>query len=148
MSALARLFTPRPAAAAFLAVALSAAAGCSGGTGNVTGKITYKNEPVPGGSVQFMSPAGAFVGEIGPDGSYSVSGVPTGASKIAITCQDPKYAEYMNQLAAHARDPKVPKPKGSPDDFNKIPTKYTDFTSSGLTYEVKSGSQTHDIELK
>ena len=34
------------------------------------------------------------------------------------------------------------------EDFNKIPGKFSDFSTSGLTYEVKSGPQTHDLELE
>lgn len=122
--------------------------GCGGGTGTVSGTVTHNGQPLPYGSVQFVSPGGAFVSEIGPDGSYTINAVPTGVSKISITCQDPKYVEYMKALSASARDPKLPKPKGSPEDFNKIPNQYTDPNTSGLTYEVKSGKQTHDIVLK
>jgi hypothetical protein len=148
MSALVRSLTPRRCAVVLLAVALPLAAGCGSKKGDVSGKITYKGQPLPYGSIQFLSPAGAFVGEIGSDGIYSVAGVPSGTSKISITCQDPKYADFMKALSAASRDPKLPKPKGNPEDFNKIPTKYTDFDTSGLTYEVKSGTQTHDIDLK
>jgi len=122
--------------------------GCAGGTGDVSGKVTYKNEPLPYGSVQFETSAGSFVGDIKADGTYSVSGIPRGAAKVNVTCQDPKYADFMKQLSASARDKSIPKPKGNPEDFNKIPGKYNDFSTSGLTLDVKPGSQTYNIDLK
>lgn len=139
----------RCAATAVLALVAPVLAGCGGsGKGDVSGKITYNGQTLPYGSVQFMSPGGAFVSMIESDGSYSIKGVAAGISKISITCQDPKYAEFMKQLSESARNPKVPKPKGNPEDFDKIPSKFTNPESSGLTYTVKSGSQTFDIELK
>ena len=142
------VFASRRVAAVVCGIALVLVAGCGGGKGNVSGKVTYEGKPLSFGTVQFMSPAGAVGTEIGEDGSYSLSGVPVGMSKIAVTCQDPKFVEYMKALSASSRDPKLPKPKGNPEDFNKIPTKYGDFGLSGLTYEVKTGSQTHNIDLK
>ena len=123
-------------------------AGCGGGKGNVTGKVSYKGQPLPYGNVQFSTSGGAFVSEIASDGSYSISGVPTGSAKITVNCQDPGYVEYMKALSSAGRDPKAPKPKGKPEDFDRIPTKYNSFETSGLTYDVKSGNTTFDIDLK
>lgn len=134
--------------AAVLVVSLPLLTGCGGGKGSVSGKVMYNGTALPFGSVQFMTPGGAFVSEIGSDGSYSLTGIPTGSATISVTCQDPKYADYMKQLSASSRDPKAPKPKGRPEDYSKIPSKYSDFSTSGLTYEIKSGTQTHNIELK
>ena len=148
MPALPHTLAPRIAAAILLAVALSLAAGCGRGKGDVSGKVTYNGKPLPFGNVQFISPAGNVPGEIKPDGTYSVTGVPVGLSKIAVNCQDPAYADYMKALSASIKDKNVPKPKGNPEDFDKIPRKYFDPEQSGLTYEVKSGAQTYDIDLK
>lgn len=137
----------RVALVALVAVALTLVTGC-GGKGTVTGKVTYAGKALPYGSVQFQGSGGVLVGEIQPDGSYTVSGVGTGSAKISVTCQDPKYADYMRAVSAAARDPKGPKPKGRPEDFDKIPSRYSDFEQSGLTYEVKGGTQTHNIDLK
>jgi hypothetical protein len=137
----------RRALAAALALAALPLAGC-GGTGSVSGKVTYNGAPLPYGSVQFLTPGGAFVADIGPDGSYSLSGVPAGPARVSVTCQDPRYAEHMRQLAAHGRDPRSPAPRGRFDDFNKIPSRFNDPTTSGLAFEVQSGSQAWDINLK
>jgi len=134
--------------AAVLVASLPLLTGCGGGTGSVSGKVMYNGTALPYGSVQFMTPGGAFVSEIGSDGSYSLSSLPIGSATISVTCQDPKYADYMKQLSASGRDPKIPKPKGRPEDYSKIPSKYSDFNTSGLTYEVKSGAHTYNIELK
>ena len=130
-----------------LATALPILAGCGPSKGDISGKVMYKGAPLPTGHVQFQSPAGAFVGEIGPDGSYTVKGVPTGSSKISITCQKEGYAEHMIALSKASKEGGKP-PPGKPEDFDLIPTKYTDFTTSGLSYDVKSGENKHDIELK
>jgi hypothetical protein len=130
-----------------LALALPLAAGCGGGKGTVTGRVTYKGDPLPYGNVQFFTSGGAFVAEIKADGTYTLPDVPAGPARISVNCQDPKYADFMKALSASARDPKAPKPKGRPEDFDKIPSKYNDPDAGGLTYTVKSGTQTHDIPL-
>ena len=79
------------------------------GPTGVSGKVLYKGQPLPYGSVQFMTPAGVFVSQIAADGSYSLAELPTGLSKISVTCQDPKYAAFMHSLAAAGKGENVPK---------------------------------------
>jgi hypothetical protein len=147
---------PRPlpagrlASLAALAALTALAAGCGKSSGTISGKVTYQGKPLPYGSVQFISASGlALVGVIESDGSgsYSIPNVPVGKAQISVTCQDPKYADFMKQLSASARDKSIPRPKGSPDQFNLIPGKYFDPSTSGLSCEVKGGQQTHDITL-
>jgi hypothetical protein len=138
----------RFALAAALAASLAALTGCGGTTATVSGRVTFGGAPLPGGSVQFLTPGGAYVAEIGPDGSYLLSGIPSGPAKISVTCQDPHYADYMKQLASSGRDPKAKRPKGKPEDFNRIPARFSDPSTSGLAYEVEPGNQTHNLDLK
>ncbi len=124
--------------------------GCAG-KGNVSGKVTYKGTPLPYGNVQIQSGNGTiFVAEIKEDGSYSISGVPTGTSKLAVSCVDPAAVDFAKAMSAAGKDTsgKAKMPKGSLEDFNKIPAKYADFSTSGLTLELKSGDQTFDIKLE
>ena len=138
----------RRIAAAAVIASLLYLSGCGGGKGSVSGKVAYQGQPLPFGSVQFITSGGAFVSEIRSDGSYAISNVPTGEVKISVNCQDPKYADFMKQLSASARDPKIPKPKGKPEDFDRIPSQYNDPDKSGLSYSVKSGDQMYNIDLK
>ncbi len=143
------LFAPRRVAAVVFAVTLSIVAGCGGGKGDVSGKVTYNGKALTFGNVQFLSPGGAFPAEIGPDGSYSVSGVPVGISKIAVTSRDEEgFIKYMKARSAAGKDKTAPMPKGNPEDYDKIPSKYGDTGQSGLTFEVKTGQQTFNIDLK
>jgi hypothetical protein len=124
--------------------------GCAG-KGNVSGKVTYKGTPLPYGNVQIQSGNGTiFVAEIKEDGSYSVSGVPTGSCKVAVSCVDPAAVDFAKAMSAAGKDTtnKAKMPKGSLEDFNKIPARYADFSTSGLTLELKSGDQTFDIKLE
>src|SRR5262249_5040643 len=59
--------------------------GCSS-EGTLSGKVTYKGEPVQGGSVYFHPEGkdGNFPSVIQTDGSYSVSKLPRGTAKISV----------------------------------------------------------------
>jgi hypothetical protein len=134
--------------------ALLAAVGCGGGIGDVSGTVKYKGKPLDGGQIQFQAGNGKiFAADIDKDGKYTVTGVPSGSAKIAVSYIDPKVTEYWKAMSAGGRgNPeggKAPSlPKGDPDQFNKIPANYADFAGSGLTFDVKKGSNTHDVELK
>src|SRR5947209_4541327 len=71
---------PAVAALSFLLLA-----GC-GGKGDVSGRITYKGEPIPWGRVTFVCEGGdkpALSSRI-RNGSYTVAGCPVGAVKISV----------------------------------------------------------------
>jgi len=53
------------------------------------------------------------------------------------------------QKMSHPRSPGADEPKEQPikGKYVPIPAQYADPGTSGLTFTVKSGSQTHDIEL-
>jgi len=134
-----------------LAVAVGVV-GCGGGKGTISGKVTYKGAPLKGGHIAFLaSNKQNFMGDISEDGSYVISNVPTGPAKVSVQ------TSYMKQTARTSRQYKVPAdaPKGlggggGPDlakRYVAIPDKYEDPDQSGLTYTVKSGDQTHNIDL-
>jgi hypothetical protein len=136
-----------------LALAVGVAvAGCGGGgKATVSGKVTYKNAPLKGGRVTFAVAGKSAQAEIGEDGSYTATDVPTGKAKVAVQ------TSYLQQLS---RAPRYKVPEGAPEGYKaggdptaakrfvKIPDNYEDPEQSGLTLDVKSGAQTHDIELK
>jgi hypothetical protein len=88
--------------------------------GKVTGVVTFKGKPLAEGKIVFHLKDGEFVGaKVKADGTYRLSRVPEGARKITV--------EVEGKL---------------------IPAKYASEETSGLTFEVKKGSQRFDIELR
>lgn len=95
------------------------------GAGSVTGKVTYKGKPLPGGTVTLTGKDGKAVsGAIVEDGSYTVRAVKPGT-----------YTMTVDTSAAKGKA------------FVAIPEKYKEADKSGLTVEVKEGNQNHDIDL-
>ncbi|HUR53461.1 MAG TPA: hypothetical protein VMZ71_04995 [Gemmataceae bacterium] len=143
-----RVFVGRLAAMGVV-LALGAASGCGGGTGNVSGVVKFKGQPLGGGQVQFKGGNNPPVGvDLKPDGTFRVAGVPTGTVKVAVSYVDPRVMEHYKNLSGASREGKAP-PKGSVSQFDKIPPKYGDFTASGLTIEVKPGkNEGVEIDLK
>jgi hypothetical protein len=87
----------------------------------VSGTVTFKGQPLPGGSVILCTdeqPAVMRGGAIREDGTFKLD-APIGPAKIAI----------------HTIDMKTVKP----ERYVEIPKKYATIEQSGLTYEVKPG---------
>jgi hypothetical protein len=88
----------------------------------VSGTVTFKGQPLPGGSVILLSQQGTTAimrgGAIREDGSFMLD-APIGPAKVAIHNADIK--------------------ERHPNRYVAIPAKYADADKSGLTYEVKSG---------
>jgi len=121
--------------AVFLGAALIlGATGCGGdSTGPIVkGTVKYKGAPLPGGAVTLVSATDATqrTGSINEeDGRYAAVNCPVGDVKISIDGPTP----------SSAGPPKAPPVT--------IPAKYKDPKTSGLTYTVVKGEQTHDIDL-
>jgi len=131
----------------FLSVGLF---GCGGGTGTVTGKVQVNGKVVPSGLVTIIaSDNGSYRSPVKKDGTYEISGVPVGLAKITVT-NAPEIAD-AGPPTADGTAPKAP-PGSQGAAPVKIPTiipkKYETAAESGLTYTVKSGSQTYDLDLK
>jgi hypothetical protein len=118
-----------------------AAGGCGGGTGSVSGKVLYQGKPLPGGYVNFLGEKNVTkTSAIKEDGSYSVSGLPVGTAKISVQgLMKRRLADLPGQ---GGKDEKVEQKEVH------VPPQYGNTDTSGLTYEVKPGSQSYDIELK
>jgi hypothetical protein len=155
--------------------ALLGAAGCQS-YGDVTGKVTYKGQPLKGGSVTFTTPGkGSVSAPIGEDGSYTASHVPAGDAKIAVETKSvgpPAPTSVGGMAIGSGRGPMVkgppkmtaPKDSDLPKDahapmstappkvdykrYVKIPEQFGDPEQSGLTLKVTGGPQTHNIDLK
>src|SRR5262245_28811409 len=80
------LFAGRALGGRGLALLLPILVGCSPGIGNVSGKVTYKGKPVPGGLVTFRpaDPAkNSITVELDAEGRYSTT-LPAGEVTVII----------------------------------------------------------------
>lgn len=117
------------------AVSMLFVSGCGGGTelteGTVEGRVTQAGQPVPNGEVSFFSPqhsVGALT-EIKPDGTFSLSGkLPTGLYTVSVSGV-----------------PLSPDVKVAPP--TKIPKKYWNPNTSGLSFPINGGKNVLDIQL-
>jgi hypothetical protein len=130
-----------------LVLVVLAVAGCGRSTGHVTGKVTYKGQPLPSGTVLFHGPDGPTGHSvIGPDGRYEVRDVPVGACKITV--QSHSHVPH-GMFRGALRDPDFKMPREVPRELRyvPIPKKYEDPAHSGLAHTVKAGKQTYDLAL-
>jgi hypothetical protein len=126
-------------------VAGLAGPGCDPGTGSLSGTVQHDGKPVVLGTVTVVDATGRpYSGAIQPDGRYVVNNVPVGPVKIAVASPDPK------------GDPEDPKPGPSDDGspppkkvagWRPIPAHYADAKTSGLTFDLKRGPNSLDIDL-
>ena len=133
-----------------------AAIGCGGGsTATISGKVYYKDAPLKGGRVTFVSKDKKVsrVDDIKEDGSYKIEKMPAGEARIAVDTSNLKPSPGMNRPPP-PKGAKVPPGYNPPTSEDKakryveIPAQYADTDKSGLTYTVKGGSQPYDIKLK
>jgi len=127
--------------------------GCSS-TGTVSGKVSYKGNPVKGGSITFVSPQGKASAStsINEDGTYTIPSIPAGDVKV---CVDTSMLNPAGKTAPKYSPPggqNSPYGPGDASDGAKryvaIPTEYADPDKTNLTCTVRGGRQTFDIELK
>ena len=118
--------------------------GCSS-KGTVSGKVTYKGNPVTSGSVSLIASDDIqYASDIGPDGSYSIPNVPGGPVRFFINSPNPnanmafrnapRDIRGENDLGGGgAAPPVVPPP---PAGWVQLPDKYSDPEKSELTGNV------------
>jgi len=159
-------------AAAGVLFVLLVSIGCSKTNPNtpasVHGKVTYNGSPVGGGFVYLhFDDGGRMACAIGADGSYSAESK-EGVYKVTVDTESvnpSKKEEYRGGggggIAAKygkAAAPAVPKGKGAaaspaPEGtgaagaYVKIPAKYANKDTSGLSVTLKSGKTQFDIPL-
>jgi len=123
--------------------------------GEVSGKVSFKNKPLPGGRVTFVTTKWGFSGSANIDENGQYNGkFPVGDVLIAVDnrmLEPPKVEKGKKKKQAPTNPPlklpgndTVPPPKGK---YVKIPDKYADASKSGLSFKVEKGTQTHDINL-
>jgi hypothetical protein len=151
-----------------LPLSLVIVAGCktSATPAKVSGKVTYKNEPVPAGTVTFHTEKGGiFYYPLNPDGTYSGSDLPTGEMVVTIDTESanpegrPKTTyggaagrgkegatgeDYMKKMKQMGKVPEGPVSQGK---YVKIPKKYSDKTTSPFKVTLNKGNNTHNFDL-
>ena len=133
--------------------------GCSGGNGTVgyvNGKVTVPDAKSPEGLLVRFANGATGIGAnavVAEDGTYELKckgskGVPVGTYKISVTAYkrpltDKEYSDSMS--APSAEQKKVKDEQNAKKKL--VPKKYRLPTTSGLSYEVVSGSQEHNLNL-
>jgi len=114
--------------------------GCSGGggSGEVSGAVTYGGEPIEGGSITFIPADGnkPTAGAPITNGTYAAKNVPVGKAKVSISGVKSLGKKRMYD------DPAAPLVQESAE---MLPAKYHRETE--LTYDVAPGVQTKDFHL-
>jgi len=138
----------------------------------VTGRVTYNGSPVTGGSITFHPKDGGapFTVGIAADGNYSAFDVRDGDMTVTVETEsinpNKKMQEYKGGSASGPGKmygkvsggggapggkgaPLSPTPEGASvaTQYMKIPDKYKDAATSGLTVTLKKGEQKHDFPL-
>jgi hypothetical protein len=148
---------PAVLAVAFLGLCL-VLTGCGGGqpinTSELSGKITYKGNPLTGGTIHFQSSdmkppeEGGIEGaaEIQPDGTYTARSLVPGPMVVTIDvpASPPDPSKHMK---GPPKDRPLPAGYEKKASYRQIPAKYHNPKTSPLTYEVQNGKQTKDWDL-
>jgi hypothetical protein len=118
------------------------ALGCGAPRVDVSGRVTYKGEPLVVGSVTFVGKDNLPVqGQIQADGRYTVVGVLIGDNRVAVSSL---------QVNPPGRDSKTGQLSLPGVDLGKapaIPDHYGDPRQSGLQFKVQKGPNNYDIPL-
>lgn len=163
-------FLPRAIAGSLLLGLLVFSVGCGGldykARGTVKGKVTIGPKHLTIGTVAFYSTKDeGYTGtaSIDKNGNYVMTDAPLGEVKITVSV--PSLPPGGLARMKFGPTPKDQKDKGGSVDPNDprrkitimgdlpehvvpIPGKYSTTDSSGLTYTVQRGEQTHNIELQ
>jgi hypothetical protein len=118
----------------------------------VSGQVTYRQQPLPRGSVTLFCQNGEIVsGLIMPGGLYTIPNVPCGPARISVQTYPPMPPGF--QLPQHLPPSpdaphlaSVPSAAGS-GTYLPIPDKYGSPEQSGLSLTVTGNQREHNIDL-
>ena len=124
-----------------LPLMLAVAMGCGSDkivlpTAPVAGTVTYQGQPLSGGRIVFLHPSGQAVGgDLGADGDFKLVAF-QGKNQVAVEC----FEQPNSNL------------KGGPRTMTSgkslTPSHYTEFGTSGLTFDVKPDENKAEFALK
>jgi hypothetical protein len=138
---------------------LAVVLGCGGGNRSsanltVTGKVTLKGAPAKNVTVKLTDAKGAeYMGTTDAEGKFSISAVPAGEMKVAITethasqgpAMDAKTKAMMKEKMKEAMKGEVPVPVEV--ESSKVPAKYGTPATSGLSWTISPENLTKDFTL-
>lgn len=143
-----------------VAIVVLSLVGCGPRTGVVSGEVTYKGKPIPGGLLTFR-PAdqsqNSATYELGRDGKFTLE-LPVGEAAICIDNREfeprpataPAIPPGMNLPPEVVKSMQASSKESSKvsDRWVKLPEKYYQIETSDLKITVKGGQQTEVIEFK
>jgi hypothetical protein len=137
-------------------VAIGCGSGNSQVPGSLSGKITYKGQPLKGGMLKFFASADStgYDGIISPSGNYNATDIPIGDLIVTVDTEHLKAAgkpkgkdaDKYTKMGGQAPPPGIT-PVKSEDLYTEIPKKYNSTKTSPLKVTVSKGKSTKDIEL-
>ena len=151
------------------------ALGCGPGVGQVSGVVTVGGKPLPAGLVTFLPDdpaAGSVSAELDRQGTFRVE-LPVGNCRVSIDNRQfeplpkpgvgvpmgialsPEVMAKLKQAPAAKEPPPEVDPTQTADApavresglYIRLPDKYYQVETSGLTIEVKGGEQTQNLDL-
>ena len=134
------------AGSVLIAIVIQGLLGCGGSDvkiGAVSGKVTYRGQPVSEGVVSFIDAQAGTGAEatLSSDGTFSVEtpegGLPVGTYGVSVS--PPVYLD--------SSDPRTP-PVQVQKKVKDIPEKYRSHYSSGLSATVNEGPNEVSLEMK
>jgi hypothetical protein len=152
---------PQIAVGCTLFLSLLMLIGCSSKDKNLSlsGKVTYKGEPVTGGSLSLIPTDGKTPPvntKINGDGTYMI--VPPALGKLNVTVETESIRGMKSGGPVYANVPKGPNgedmsdklPKrdaASQQNYKPIPPKYSQAATSGLSVDIHSGKNEKTFDL-
>jgi hypothetical protein len=138
--------------------------GCSSGTGEVKGRVTFRGKPVVSGSVVLLGADNKVVSvPLDAEGRYAVNGVPLGTVQVAVVSPNPaprrrlprrlldrveKQSKLSEEKNNSKDSPTSAAPKAESSKWFPLPQQYELADTSGITTTVYNGENTFDIDLK
>jgi hypothetical protein len=134
-------------------LAIPLVSGCGSNTATVTGTVTYKGKPVPGGSVVLYCADQQIVrGLIGIDGRYTIPNVPCGQATVTVHSPSrlPEGLRIQQKLPPVQNGPRPPilDATENPGRGGGIPARYAIPDESGLVVVVTGRLLVFDIDLQ
>jgi hypothetical protein len=139
-----RLCSRRSALAALLLC--GALTGCGPGVGEVSGTVRYDGKPLTSGTIQFLARDGIpYAAQIQADGTFAVQ-VPVGEARVIISSVD-EARQPRGQARRQGSSVRAVPPPGGAGVGARIPLRYADWDTSGLTVLVEEGETVRDFAL-
>jgi hypothetical protein len=118
-----------------------------GGAATVSGRVTYRGQPVRIGTVLVEGRDGIARTAAIADGAYEVPGVPVGPCRVAVLSPLTAPAVGAPLPAKDVQGPGRPVRRTVPAGWVKLPERYGDPERSGLGCTVGRRATTYDVEL-